>query len=242
MNYYFAADVHLGLPVGDAKARERRFVRWLDAVKRDAAAVFLLGDVFDFWCEYKTVVPRGFVRTLGKLAELADSGIEVHFFIGNHDLWLTDYLRREAGLIIHFTPLETTLAGQRFFLAHGDYLPLPGGGKSLLRTLFTNRFLQACFRAIHPRWGLAWAHRWSRHSRLSKALASPFGNEKEPVVRLLQRHAAEQPVRHYVLGHRHTPVQYPIGERALLTVLGEWVRGGEYAVFDGQTVTLQNAL
>ncbi|MDR1681071.1 MAG: UDP-2,3-diacylglucosamine diphosphatase [Prevotellaceae bacterium] len=239
MNVYFAADVHLGLPVGDAAARERRFVRWLDAVKRDATEVFLLGDIFDFWCEYRTVVPRGFVRTLGKLAELTDSGIPVHFFIGNHDLWLTDYLRQETGLIVHLTPLETELGGQRFYLAHGDYLPLAGARRSLLRALFTNRFLQRCFRAIHPRWGLAWAHRWSHRNRLSKELAKPFGGEQETTVQLLRRHVATPPVHHYIFGHRHTPVQYPLGENTLLTVLGEWIEGGEYAVFDGKTVQLR---
>lgn len=239
MKYYFAADVHLGLPVNDAAARERRFVRWLDAVKYDATAVFLLGDIFDFWCEYKTVVPRGFVRTLGKLAELTDNGIPVHFFIGNHDLWLTDYLTQETGLILHLTPLETELAGRRFYLAHGDYLPLAGARQNLLRRMFTCQTLQRLFRAIHPRWGLAWAHYWSRHNRLSKELAKPFRGEQEKIVQLLRRHNPTQPIHHYIIGHRHTPVQYPLGNGARLTILGEWFTGDRYAVFDGKTGELR---
>jgi UDP-2,3-diacylglucosamine hydrolase len=239
MKYYFAADVHLGLPVGDAGARERRFVGWLDKIKSDATAVFLLGDIFDFWCEYRTVVPRGMVRTLGKLAELTDRGIAVHFFVGNHDLWVTDYLQQEVGLTVHLRPLETTLAGQTFYLAHGDCIPVAGGsGAALLRRLFANPWLQRCFRAIHPRWGLALAHRWSHRSRLSKSLAKPFDGEHERVVQQLRAHRSSPPVRHFIIGHRHTPVQYPLSPQSLLTIVGEWLEGGEYAVFDGHTVRL----
>jgi UDP-2,3-diacylglucosamine hydrolase len=239
MKYYFAADVHLGMPVYDAAARERRFVRWLGEIKQDATAVFLLGDIFDFWCEYKTVVPRGFVRTLGKLAELTDSGIPVHFFIGNHDLWVTDYLQNETGLAVHREPLETALNGKTFYLTHGDYIPVAGARESCLRRFFTNRFLQACLRAIHPRWGLALAHCWSHSSRLSKSIATPFRYEDEPSVQLLRRYNAVQPVDYFIIGHRHTPVQYSLAENSLLTILGEWFHGGEYAVFDGNTVELR---
>jgi UDP-2,3-diacylglucosamine hydrolase len=239
MNYYFAADTHLGLcAVGDACTRERHFVRWLDEIKNDAAAIFLLGDIFDFWCEYKTVVPRGFTRTLGKLAELTDKGIPVHFFPGNHDLWIFDYLPAETGVTVRHAPLEITLGRQLFYLAHGDNIE-PAKTYRRLRRAFTNRVLQKCFFAVHPRWSVAFAHRWSRHSRLSKGIAIPFKGEAEPIVQFAEQYSRTHPVRHFIFGHFHTPVQWQVGEQAQLTILGEWLKGCEYAVFDGETVALK---
>jgi UDP-2,3-diacylglucosamine hydrolase len=240
LNYYFAADTHLGLSaVGNARARERRFVRWLDEIKNDAAAVFLLGDIFDFWCEYKTVVPRGFTRTLGKLAELTDRGIPVHFFPGNHDLWIFDYLPEETGVTVHHAPLEITLGQQRFYLAHGDSAGQPAAAYRLLRRMFTNRVFQKCFRAVHPRWGVAFAHRWSRRSRLSKGISIPFRGEDEQTVRFARQYCRTHPVDQFIFGHLHTPVQWQAGERAQVTILGEWLEGCQYAVFDGEKVTLK---
>jgi UDP-2,3-diacylglucosamine hydrolase len=239
MKYYFAADVHLGLPVGDARAREQRFVHWLEEIKQEAAAVFLLGDVFDFWCEYKTVVPRGFVRTLGKLAELTDAGIAVHFFPGNHDLWVFDYLPAETGVTVHRTPLEITLNNQVFYLAHGDNTgQLPRQYKAL-RRMFANRFFQRCFAAVHPRWGVAFARGWSRHSRLSKGLSYPFRGEAERLVQFARQHNETHPVNQYVFAHLHTPVQWPLGEQSQLTILGEWIKGCEYAVLNGSELQLK---
>lgn len=238
MKYYFVADVHLGLQVGDVRAREQRFVRWLDEVKRDATAIFLLGDIFDFWFEYKTVVPRGFVRTLGKLAEITDSGIPVHFFVGNHDLWLLDYLPTEAGITVHREPLELTLGTQRFYLAHGNYV---GVGTNLLYHIFTNKILQICFRALHPRWGMAFGHWWSRHNRLAKGLAVPFEGEKEFLLQFAKVYAKTHAINQFIFGHRHTPVQCDAGEKSQFTLLGEWIEGGEYAVFDGTEVVLHKA-
>ncbi|MDR0582597.1 MAG: UDP-2,3-diacylglucosamine diphosphatase [Prevotellaceae bacterium] len=240
MKYYFAADTHLGLSaVGDSRTRERHFVRWLDEIKNDAAAIFLLGDIFDFWCEYKTVVPRGFTRTLGKLAELTDKGIPVHFFPGNHDLWIFDYLPAETGITVHHAPLEITLGQQNFYLAHGDNAGQPAKGYRRLRWIFTNRVFQKCFLAIHPRWGVAFAHRWSRHSRLSKGIAIPFRGEEEPIVRFAEQYCRTHPVHQFIFGHFHTPVQWQAGEQTQLTILGEWLKGCEYAVFDGEKVTLE---
>jgi len=236
MKYYFAADVHLGLQVGDTRAREQRFVRWLDEVRHDATAIFLMGDIFDFWIEYKTVVPRGFVRTIGKLAEITDSGIPVYFFAGNHDLWLLDYLATEAGLTIHHKPLELTLGNQHFYLAHGNYV---GIRTTMLYRVFTNRFLQKCFRALHPRWGMAFGHWWSRHNRLSKGLAEPFTGNSEFLLQFANNYAKTHPVQQFIFGHRHTPIQCPVGDTAQFTILGEWIEGCEYAVFDGETVTLR---
>jgi len=154
---YFFSDAHLGSKLHtDSLQTERKICRWLDSVKNDAAAIYLLGDIFDYWYEYKYVVPKGFTRVLGKLAEVSDAGVEVHFFIGNHDIWLTDYLSRECGMILHFEPLITVIYGKKFFLAHGDGLGDDSRSFHLLRKVFHNRFLRKCFSAIHPRWTCRW--------------------------------------------------------------------------------------
>ena len=237
--YYFVADVHLGLPVNDVRQREQNFVLWLDKAAQDAKAIFLLGDIFDFWCEYKKVVPKGFVRTLGKLAELADQGIEIHFFLGNHDLWTFGYLSDELGIQIHHRPLEISLNGKIFYLAHGDNAGKIPKAYRFLRGVFTSSFFQKCFASIHPRWGLAFAHRWSRHSRLSKGLSLPFQQEKEQLYRFAQAYSKEHPINYFIFGHRHTPLSLPVGEHSRLVILGEWIQGCEYAVFDSTGLHLQ---
>ena len=237
--YYFASDVHLGLPVNDTQQREQQFVAWLDMAAQDAKAIFLLGDIFDFWCEYKKVVPKGFVRTLGKLAELADRGIEIHFFPGNHDLWTFGYLSQELGIQVHFRHLEIDLNGKIFYLAHGDNVGKMTKGYRFLRSVFTSRFFQKCFASMHPRWGLALAHRWSRHSRLSKGLSLPFQQEKEQVYRFAQAYSKEHHIDYFIFGHRHTPLSLPVGEHSQLVILGEWIQGCEYAVFDNGEAQLK---
>jgi UDP-2,3-diacylglucosamine hydrolase len=235
-NYYFAADVHLGLQVGDVKEREQRFVQWLEKAAEDAKAIFLLGDIFDFWCEYKKVVPKGYVRTLGKLAELADKGAEIHFFPGNHDLWTFGYLAEETGMIVHHQPLEIQLEGKNFYLAHGDATGNPTRAYRLLRAMFTSPVFQCCFSWIHPRWGIAFAHRWSHHSRLSKGIATPFQAEKEQLLLFAKAYAKNHAVDYFIFGHRHTPITVPVAEHSQLLILGEWISGCEYVVFDGTTV------
>jgi len=236
--YYFTSDVHLGLPVGDAKAREQRFVDWLDMAGKDAKAIFLLGDIFDFWCEYEKVVPKGFVRTLGKLAELTDKGIAVHFFAGNHDLWTFGYLASEVGLTVHHKDVEITLSGKNFYLGHGDNTGNLRKGFRVLRFVFANRFFQRMFAAIHPRWGVAFAQNWSRHSRLTKGIALPFQGEKEQLYNFAKTHDQEHKVDYYIFGHRHIPMEIPVSEASKLIMLGEWIHGCEYAVFDGENVRL----
>ena len=155
---YFLSDAHLGsLLVNDKRAHEKKLVDWLDRVKTDATVIYLLGDIFDFWFEYKTVVPKGFVRVLGKLAELTDSGIEIHFFIGNHDIWTFGYLENEIGLIVHKEPATIQLGTKKFFLAHGDGLYVEEKGFKIIRKIFHSRTAQKlfrclsmCFRIIHP--------------------------------------------------------------------------------------------
>jgi len=237
--YYFVADVHLGLPVGDTQQREQRFVAWLDMAAQDAKAIFLLGDIFDFWCEYKKVVPKGYARTLGKLAELADRGVEIHFFTGNHDLWTFGYLSEELGIQVHHSPLEINLNGKLFYLAHGDNVGKIPKGYRRLRSMFTSRFFQKCYTSIHPRWGVAFAHRWSRHSRLSKGLSFPFRHEKEPLYQFAEAYAKEHSIDYFIFGHLHTPITVSVGEHSRLVILGEWIQGCEYAVFDSTGLELR---
>jgi UDP-2,3-diacylglucosamine hydrolase len=237
---YFAADVHLGLQAGgNCNERENAFVQWLDKIKTDAEAIFLLGDIFDFWFEYKYVVPRGFTRVLGKIAEITDAEIPVHFFTGNHDMWTFDYLVNETGVILHKTPYETTVCGKTFFLAHGDGLGNDDKNYKLLKKIFACKFLQRCFAFLHPRIGIGIARTWSRHSRLSKGLAETFTPENDRLLAFAKQKLADTHIDFFVFGHRHTPVQLELQNESLFTIVGEWINGREYAVFDGEKLVIE---
>lgn len=231
--YYFASDIHLGLaPEADSAERERLLIRWLREVAADAEAIFLVGDVFDFWYEYRRVVPKGFVRLLGTLAELTDRGVEIHFFTGNHDMWAYDYLERECGVHVHATPLETTCYGKRLFITHGDDITAREHG-------FWTRRMNGCFRSstmrwlfsrlLHPDLALRFGHGWSSHSRKSKAVAHRFLGEQEPMVHFARRYAATHPIDYFVFGHNHCAEVYPLGERSTAVFLGEWIEHPTYA-------------
>jgi UDP-2,3-diacylglucosamine hydrolase len=237
---YFAADVHLGLRAGtNAKERENAFVKWLDKIKTDAEIVFLLGDIFDFWFEYKYVVPRGYTRVLGKIAEITDKGIPVHFFTGNHDMWTFDYLKNETGVEIHKKPLEITLHGKTFFLAHGDGLGKNDKSYMFLKKIFSCKFIQRIFAFLHPRIGIGIAQTWSKHSRLSKGLAETFDKDTDQLLAFAKQKLSEKHIDFFVFGHRHTPVQIQLQDGSLFTIVGEWINGREYAVFDGEKLTVQ---
>ncbi|MFZ2351391.1 MAG: UDP-2,3-diacylglucosamine diphosphatase, partial [Bacteroidales bacterium] len=182
---YFASDFHLGLAAGtDPRECEQRVTAWLDRVSKDAESVWLLGDVFDFWWEYKKVIPKGFTRFLGRLASLTDSGIKVHVFTGNHDMWMKGYLAEECGVTVHYEPLVTTIGGELFYLAHGEGLGSRRIRERLLFSLFRNRIASILFSALHPRWGVAIGHAWSKNRRLARHISPPFmGEEKEDLVR-----------------------------------------------------------
>jgi UDP-2,3-diacylglucosamine hydrolase len=240
---YFIADMHLGLPLYDPAERERKVVRWLDSIKDSAAAVYILGDAFDFWWEYRYVVPRGHVRFLGKLAELTDSGVPVHFFPGNHDLWVRSYLREECGVTMHSAATEemTTIGGKVFFLAHGDRL---GYGApislTLLQRIFSSRVLQRLFAMLHPRWAFAFGYAWSRKNRLSKGIAVPFGGKEEVQYKFAVQAAQRQKIDYFIFGHRHTPLTMELpGSSAQLVLLSDWITGATYADFDGENLTLK---
>ena len=239
---YFAADVHLGLHTDtNAVERENAFVQWLDKIKTDAEAIFLLGDIFDFWFEYKYAVPRGFTRALGKLAEITDSGIPVHFFTGNHDMWTFNYLKTEIRLIIHKKPFEITLHGKKFFIAHGDGLGKGEKNYKLLKRIFACRFFQRCFAFLHPRIGIGIARTWSKHSRLSKNLSEKFNENTDSLFAFAKQKLDNDHIDFFIFGHRHTPIQLQLTDNCLFTIVGEWIKGREYAVFDGENLLLVNS-
>ncbi len=237
---YFLSDAHLGSRShGDTTETERRLCRWFETIRREAKVVFLLGDIFDYWFEYKYVVPKGFTRVLGKLAELTDSGVEVHFFIGNHDIWLTDYLAKECGLILHFEPLITDIFGKKLFLAHGDGLGDDSQAFKILRKVFHSRVLRKCFSAIHPRWTIPLAHAWSNSSREYGGDSDFLGEEKEHLVLFAKQKQKEIPgIDYFIFGHRHILLDLPVGETSRVIILGDWIRYFSYAVLEESGIKL----
>lgn len=198
-----------------------------------------MGDIFDYWFEYRYVVPKGFTRLLGKLGAMTDEGVEIHFFAGNHDLWLTDYLSSECGLIIHSEPYITELNGRKFFLAHGDGLGDDSQSFRFLRRVFHSKFLRKCFSAIHPRWTIPFAHAWSSSSRESKGTVPYLGEDKEHLVRFSKAKLGECPdIDYFIFGHRHILLDLPVGVKSRVVILGDWITFFSYAVFDGENLLL----
>lgn len=239
---YFASDVHLGAPtIRDHRTHEKRFVAWLDEIKHDAAAIYLMGDIFDFWFEYKTVVPKGFTRFLGKLSEITDSGIPVHFFTGNHDVWVFDYLPKECGVTLHTEPLITEMEGKRFFLHHGDGLGSYDRKYNLLKSLFTNKLAQWCFSWLHPTIGTFIATKWSGQSRKSnveKHGDNFYGADREFSILYAQEYLKTNKIDFFIFGHRHIALDYQLDNNSRLILLGDWIHHFSYACFDGQNVKL----
>lgn len=233
----------MGSPLIDNPlAHEKRFVAWLDSIKPTAEAIYLLGDIFDFWFEYKKVVPRGHTRLLGKLAELTDSGIPVHFFTGNHDIWVFDYLPAETGVKVHRHPLELNLGTKRLLLAHGDGLGGFDKKFAFLKAVFTNSFAQWVFAHIHPNWGIGMATFWSRKSReknLVKYGSVYLGDEKEWLVRYARQRLETEYFDYFVFGHRHIDRLIPLNEQSQLVYLGDWINKFSYGVWDGNEMKLE---
>lgn len=238
---YFISDIHLGAPaLNNNREREKLFVRWLDDIKDDAGSLFLMGDIFDYWFEYKTVVPKGFTRSLGKLAELADSGIDVHFFTGNHDLWAFDYFPTELGIQVHYKEMRATFSGKKFFLAHGDGLDPFDKGYIFLKKIFTNRFFQWAFARVHPNLGIAIAHAWSKKSRLTKGSGEPFkGEDDEGLFVFAKSILTHENVDYFIFGHRHLLLDLPLGKKSHFINLGDWINHFSYGVFDGEKFELK---
>jgi len=239
---YFASDNHLGAPTPEASApREKRFVQWLSEIQQDAAALFLLGDLFDFWFEYKTVVPKGFVRVLGKLAEMADAGIPIHFFVGNHDLWMLDYLEKEVGIKVHYQPKEFTFNDRLFFIGHGDGLGPEDKGYKRMKKIFINPFFQWCFRWLHPDLGMRLGHYLSVKNKLisGEEDAIFLGEDKEWLAQYAKRKYNEKARDYFVFGHRHIPLDIAINDQARYINLGDWITHFTYAEFSENTMALK---
>jgi len=229
-------------PDGDSRRREADFVQWLDVVKNDAAVIFLLGDIFDFWFEYRYVVPRGFVRLLGKLAELTDSGIPVHFFTGNHDQWVRDYLTHELNIIVHRHSTEFELNGKMFLIGHGHDNSLEGFIDRVLHVAFSSRFLHMLYASLHPFWGIKFGKNWSKNTRKRRKQPKPFKEpEKEHIIRYAQKALAHKHYDFFVFGHRHLSMDIRLEENSRYINTGEWIDTRTYAVFDGEDVSLHSA-
>ena len=238
---YFASDNHLGAPtVAESKSREAKFVQWLNTIKADAGAIFLLGDLFDFWFEYKKVVPKGFVRTLGKLAELRDSGIPIYFFVGNHDLWMDDYFQTELNIPVYHHPLEVECNGKRFLIGHGDGLGPGDKGYKRMKKVFTNPFCKWLFRWLHPDIGVRLAQYLSVKNKLISGDEDVrfLGEDNEWLVQYCKRKLETQHYDYFLFGHRHLPMTIKVGEGSTYINTGDWIHYFTYAVFDGEELKL----
>lgn len=243
---YFASDFHFGVPDHNSSLkREIALIHWLERIEKDAAAIYLMGDIFDFWFEYKTVIPKGFVRLLGKLAELTDGGLPVHLFRGNHDVWAFDYLEKEVGIQLHRHPEIVVIQGKKFYLNHGDGYGPGDNGYKFLKFIFASRFNQWLFRWLHPdigsRLGLYFSHK-SRIANIAKEGKSEKADflEKERLVMFTEEYVKKDPsIDYYILGHRHIPLDLKLNEKSRCIILGDWITNFTYAVFDGSDVTLE---
>ncbi|NQY07821.1 MAG: UDP-2,3-diacylglucosamine diphosphatase, partial [Flavobacteriaceae bacterium] len=221
---------------------EKKFVAWLDHVKKAAAAIFLLGDLFDFWFEYKTVVPKGFVRVLGKLAEIRDSGIPIYFFVGNHDLWMTNYFQEELDIPVYHKPKEFTLNGKTFLIGHGDGLGPGDKGYKRMKKVFTNPFSKWLFRWLHPDLGVKIGQYLSVKNKLISGDDDIkfLGEEKEWLVQYAKRKLETKHYDYFIFGHRHLPMTIALNETSQYINLGDWIHYFSYGVMDGQKMSLEN--
>lgn len=240
---YFFSDVHLGLhPAERSRERELLLTEWLDSIKTHAKEIYMLGDIFDFWHEYKRVVPKGFVRFLGKLAELADNGIQIHYFTGNHDIWVYDYLPKEIGLKVYRKHITREIDGQKFFIGHGDGLGPWDKKYKLLKWAFTNSLLQWMFARLHPNLALSFGLGWSKKSRYAKGIvAENFrGEDGEWQVMYAKRKLKQTPVNYFVFGHRHKPFLIKISENSRVINLGDWINNFTYGIWNGKSFEIKS--
>ncbi|MES2487527.1 MAG: UDP-2,3-diacylglucosamine diphosphatase [Bacteroidota bacterium] len=239
---YFASDQHFGAPTAEKSfPREQKFVKWLDEIKQDAEVLFLLGDLFDFWFEYKTVVPKGFVRVLGKLAELRDSGITIYFFTGNHDLWMHDYFETELNIPVYHKPQQFVFNNKKFFIGHGDGLGPGDKGYKRMKKVFTNPFSKWLFRWLHPDLGVRLAQYLSVKNKLISGDSDVtfLGEDKEWLVLYSKRKLETAHYDYFIFGHRHLPMIIKVGDASEYINLGDWIGYFTYGVFDGQTFELK---
>lgn len=241
-NTYFLSDFHLGARYfEEPRETERRVVDFLDSIKGDAKEVYLLGDILDYWFEYRYVVPRGFARFFGKIAELTDLGVKVYWFIGNHDIWIFDYLPNELGVEVIDGEVTKEIDGKVFFLAHGDGVGKQPRSFRMLRSLFRNRFCQKLYSAIHPRWTIPFALSWSNSSRKGDDEYPEYkGEENEFLEIFANDYLKSHKVDYFVFGHRHIMLDKKLQGGATLVVLGDWLHYCSYAVWDGNNLALKS--
>lgn len=239
---YFLSDFHLGAPDYETSlAREKRVIQFLNEIKKDAEVIFILGDLFDFWYEYKKVVPKGFVRILGKLAELTDSGIIIYFFVGNHDMWMNGYFEKELNIQVFHEAKEFEFNGKKFLIGHGDGLG-PGDHRyKMMKKVFRNKFSQSLFGLLHPSAGIGMADYFSRKSR---ALAGKkdeqfLGEDKEWLIIFSKEVLKKEHFDYFIFGHRHLPIEFKLNEKSVYINLGDWIKYNSYAVFENKTVSLK---
>jgi UDP-2,3-diacylglucosamine hydrolase len=236
---YFASDIHLGLKTPNgALVREKHFVNWLDSIKGDAKEIFLVGDIFDFWYEYKRVVPKGFTRFLGKVAEITDSGIPVHFFTGNHDVWMFDYFEKELGVTVNRNPIVRDFDGKKFIIGHGDGLGPGDTGYKFLKAMFTSKVLQWLFSRLHPNFSLWFGTGWSENSRFSKEISHKFRGEDEMITKYSRQILSKDHSDFFVFGHWHSPVIHKLSDKSNLILLGDWIVNNTFACWDGKNMSL----
>ena len=236
---YFASDFHLGSPnLEESLKREKKIISWLNEIEIDAKKIYLLGDIFDFWFEYEKVVPKGFVRLLAKLADFVDKGIEIHFLVGNHDMWMRDYLEKEIGLKVHFKEFIVEENNQLILIGHVDGLGKGDYKYKILKSLFTSKICKWLFSRLHPNFGIGLGQAWSNKSR--KEQEKPTNEEKEILVEYCKEQQKNNPVDYYVFGHRHIPMEVKIDKRANYINLGDWIHHYSYAVLSNKKLELKS--
>lgn len=240
---YFLSDFHLGAPDhASSLEREKRVVQFLESIRDEAAEIFLVGDMFDFWYEYRTVVPKGFVRLLGKLGELADAGIPMHFFVGNHDMWMRDYFKQEFNMPVYYAPMEFERNGKKLLIGHGDGLGPGDHGYKRLKKIFRNPVSKFLFGIFPPMLGMGLANYLSRRSRAQTGATEEvfLGEDKEWLLVYCKEVLQKKKIDFFVFGHRHLPVDYRLTESSRYINLGDWIRYFTYAVLDGEKMELKS--
>lgn len=236
---YFASDFHLGAPdLASSRVREKKIVRWLESVRTTAQIIFLVGDLFDFWFEYKHVIPKGFIRLQGKLAELTDQGLSIVIFSGNHDMWMLNYFTDELGIPVYRQPQQYLINGKKFMIGHGDGLGPSDYTYKFIKKVFANRAAQWLFARIHPNAGIGLANSWSNRSRLSHKDEHVFLGDDEWLYSYCKKTETRQHHDYYIFGHRHLPLHISVGKDSYYVNLGEWLTYCTYACFDGQETRL----
>jgi len=239
---YFASDFHLGAPNYESSLiREKKIVEWLNHIEPTAKEIYLVGDIFDFWFEYKRAVPRGFVRLLGKLAHLSDKGITIHIFTGNHDMWIFDYLPKEIGAMLYREPIEKEFFGKSYLIGHGDGLGPGDRGYKILKKIFANKFCQWCFARLHPNFGIWLADKSSKSSRAKTGSDDEvfLGEEGEWLIQFCQEELKKKHTDYFIFGHRHLPIRHDLGNKSEYINLGEWINYNTYLEVSETSVALK---